>query len=416
MKAQWEQMSPNMKRGLSVAGIAGGLILMVMVFSPNPDDGSSSRNRQETIRHILTDTNTRDVGVDSLAANVKLLNERNEQLRREVERLRRDVDSGRLSPGSPSIPSEVNAELARLRAELDDVRAGGDLVVEGTNSRIEVPLSAMELPKDEKPLPDPLDQQPVNGQGTRTRDVPLPPITIRMIEPEVVAEPEVVVQEAPPLYLPAGSIISGTLITGLDAPTHESARREPFPALLRIQKEAILPNRFRADIKECFLIAAGYGDLSSERAYLRGETISCVREDGGVIETRLDSYAVGEDGKAGIRGRLVSKQGQLVAKSMMAGFLQGLAGAFDVNPVPTIQTGNAGDTQLYQQVMSQEALQGAAIKGTGKALDRVAKFYLDMAENMFPVIEVDAARKIEVIVTRGASLSLATSQGGGARR
>lgn len=429
MKAQWEQMSPNMKRGLSVAGIAGGLILMVMVFSPNPDDGSSSRNRQETIRHILTDTNTRDVGVDSLAANVKLLSERNEQLRREVERLRRDVDSGRLSSGSPSIPSEVNAELARLRAELDDVRAGGDSVVEGTNSRFEVPLSAMALPKEEKPLPsnpddyfanaplpDPLYQQPVNGQGTRARDVPLPPITIRMIEPEVVAEPEVVVQEAPPLNLPAGSIISGTLITGLDAPTHESARREPFPALLRIQKEAILPNRFRADIKECFLIAAGYGDLSSERAYLRGETISCVREDGGVIETRLDSYAVGEDGKAGIRGRLVSKQGQLVAKSMMAGFLQGLAGAFDVNPVPTIQTGNAGDTQLYQQVMSQEALQGAAIKGTGKALDRVAKFYLDMAENMFPVIEVDAARKIEVIVTRGASLSLATSQGGGARR
>ena len=92
-----------------------------------------------------------------------------------------------------------------------------------------------------------------------------------------------------------------------------------------------------------------------------------MREDGGVIETRL-ILMPGEDGKAGIRGRLVSKQGQLVAKSMMAGFLQGLAGAFDVNPVPTIQTGNAGDTQLYQQVMSQEALQGAAIKGTGKAL------------------------------------------------
>lgn len=211
MKAQWEQLSPNMKRGLSVAGIAGGLILMVMVFSPNPDDGANSRNRQETIRHILTDTNTRDVGVDSLAANVKLLSERNEQLRREVERLRRDVDSGRLSPGSPSIPSEVNAELARLRAELDDVRAGGDAAVEGTNSRFEVPLSAMELPKDEKPLPsnpddyfanaplpDPLYRQPANGQGTRARDVPLPPITIRMIEPEVVAEPEVVVQEAPP--------------------------------------------------------------------------------------------------------------------------------------------------------------------------------------------------------------------------
>jgi len=429
MKVQWEQMSPNMKRGLSVAGIAGSLILMVMVFSPNPDDSSSSRNRQETIRHILTDTNTRDVGLDSLAANVKLLSDRNNQLGREVERLRREIDTSRLNKTTSSMPSEVNDELARLRAELDEVRDSQTEVPKGTNNRFNVPISAMEIPEKGKPLapnvdeyfanaplPDSAYQTSVSNQKMQEGDSSLPPNTIRMIGPEVVAEQEVVLQEAPPLYLPAGSIISGTLITGLDAPTHESARREPFPALLRIQKEAILPNRFRADIKECFLIAAGYGDLSSERAYLRGETISCVRDDGGVIETRLDSYAVGEDGKAGIRGRLVSKQGQLVAKSMTAGFLQGLAGAFDVNPIPTIQTGNASDTQLYQQVMSQEALQGAVINGTGKALDRVAKFYLDMAENMFPVIEVDAARKIEVIVTRGTSLSLTTSQGGGVRR
>lgn len=432
IKAQWEQLSPNMKRGLAVGGIAGGLIVMVMLFSPSPDDGSASRNRQETIRHILTDTNTRDVGVDSLAASVKLLGERNDQLRREVERLRRDVDNGRLGGGSPSVPREVNAELERLRSEVEGIKQAGDPPVSDTGSRFEVPVSAMDLPEQPKqpeplpsnpdeyfaqaPLPEPYATPAAQAGTGRRAAVPPAPIAIRLIEPEPVPEPEMVAEQETPLYLPAGSIISGTLITGLDAPTHESARREPFPALLRIQKEAILPNRFRADIRECFLIAAGYGDLSSERAYLRGETISCVREDGGVIEARLDSYAVGEDGKAGIRGRLVSKQGQLVAKSMMAGFLQGLAGAFDVNPVPTIQTGNTGDTQVYQQVMSQEALQGAVIKGTGKALDRVAKFYLDMAENMFPVIEVDAARRIEVIVTRGTQLSLAGSRSGGTKR
>jgi conjugal transfer pilus assembly protein TraB len=244
-------------------------------------------------------------------------------------------------------------------------------------------------------------------QDPPRRGASVPALSIRLITPEFDPIDEPVPEEPVPLYLPAGSLLSGTLITGLDAPTHESARREPFPALLRIQKEAILPNRFRTDVRECFLIAAGYGDLSSERAYLRGETLSCVRHDGGVIETRLDSYAVGEDGKAGIRGRLVSKQGQLVARSMTAGFLQGLAGAFDVNPVPTIRTGDTGDTQLYQRVMSSDAIQGAAIKGTGKALDRIAQFYLDMAENMFPVIEVDAARRVDVIVTRGTALSLA---------
>lgn len=61
----------------------------------------------------------------------------------------------------------------------------------------------------------------------------------------------------------------------------------------------------------------------------------------GVIEAKLDSYAVGEDGKAGVRGRVVSKQGQIIAKSLMAGFLGGVSEAFDVNPVPVVSTNPA---------------------------------------------------------------------------
>jgi conjugal transfer pilus assembly protein TraB len=83
--------------------------------------------------------------------------------------------------------------------------------------------------------------------------------------------------------VPAGSLLKGVLLTGLDAPTGRSARRDPYPALVRIKHEALLPNRFRADVRECFLVAAGFGDLSAERASLRGETLSCVRADGGVI-------------------------------------------------------------------------------------------------------------------------------------
>ena len=215
------------------------------------------------------------------------------------------------------------------------------------------------------------------------------------------------------MFLPAGSILSGALITGMDAPTGQGARKEPFPALLRIKKEAILPNRFRADIKECFLIASGFGDLSSERAYLRAEVISCVREDGGVIESKLDAYAAGEDGKAGVRGRLVSKQGVILARSLMAGFMQGVSEAFSVKSVPTINVRDINSTnsnKTYNPVMEQafngEALQGAAISGTGKALERIADFYLEMAENLYPVIEVDALREIDFIVKRGQTLKL----------
>ncbi len=73
-------------------------------------------------------------------------------------------------------------------------------------------------------------------------------------------------------YIPAGSMIEAVVITGMDAPTSQTAKRDPFPALMRFKKEALLPNRYTADIRECFLIASGYGSMSSERAFLRGET------------------------------------------------------------------------------------------------------------------------------------------------
>ena len=42
--------------------------------------------------------------------------------------------------------------------------------------------------------------------------------------------------------------------------------------------------------------------------------------------------------------------------------------------------------------MTPQALQGAAVSGAGNALDRLANFFMDMAEEMFPVIEIDAGR------------------------
>jgi conjugal transfer pilus assembly protein TraB len=118
---------------------------------------------------------------------------------------------------------------------------------------------------------------------------------------------------------------------------------------------------------------------------------------------------VGEDGKAGVRGRLVSKQGAMIAKSLTAGFLSGFAQALDTNPVPVINT-NPTDTPVYQQVFNENTLQSGISKGASSAIEKVAQFYLDMAEGMFPVIEVDAGRQIDVIITKGQQLKL-KSQG-----
>lgn len=210
--------------------------------------------------------------------------------------------------------------------------------------------------------------------------------------------------QATGVFIPAGAIFTGVLLTGVDAPTGRGVSGDPITVLARIKEQAILPNRFQADVRECFVLASVIGDLSSERAYLRGEAVSCVRRDGGVIETRLGMYGVGEDGKAGVRGRLVSKQAQVIARALIAGFAEGMARAFQPQRIPQLST--SGDGSGFQNFDSSQAAQAGAFGGMSSALDRLSQFYIRMAESMFPVIEVDADREISFVVTQGGELLL----------
>ena len=86
-------------------------------------------------------------------------------------------------------------------------------------------------------------------------------------------------------------------------------------------------------------------------------------------------------------------------------FLSGVSEAFDVNPVPVVST-NPGSNTQYQSVWSEDMVQGAATKGASRTLDRIAQFYIDMAEGFFPVIEIDAGRQLDVIMTKGTKLQI----------
>ncbi|MCX7214479.1 MAG: conjugal transfer protein TraB [Burkholderiales bacterium] len=201
-------------------------------------------------------------------------------------------------------------------------------------------------------------------------------------------------------YLPSGSFTRALLLGGLDAPTGGQAQRNPQPVLLRLLDHAMLPNQFRGRIKECFVVGAGYGDVSAERAYIRTESLSCVTRDGTAIDVPIRGYVAGEDGKAGMRGRLVSKQGQILANALLAGVASGIGTAFQqsattlsVSPLGTTGTVDPG-----------KQLQAGLGTGVGRALDRLAQYYITLAEKVFPVIEIDAGRTVDVVLTQGIAL------------
>ena len=201
-------------------------------------------------------------------------------------------------------------------------------------------------------------------------------------------------------YLPSGTFTRALLLGGLDAPTGGQAQRNPQPVLLRLMDNAVLPNQFRSRVKECFVVGAGFGDVSSERAYIRTESLSCITRDGTAIDVPIKGYVAGEDGKAGMRGRLVSKQGQILANALLAGVASGIGQAFtqsstttSISPLGTTSTVDSG-----------KQLEAGVSTGVGKALDRLAQYYITLAEKVFPVIEIDAGRTVDVVLTQGIAL------------
>lgn len=207
-------------------------------------------------------------------------------------------------------------------------------------------------------------------------------------------------------YIPGGSMFPGVMLNGMDAPTSAVSQKNPTPVVIRVKKEAVLPNYASIDVRECFVMAAGFGQLASERALIRTESIACVRHDGKVFDTKLEAYVVGTDGKVGIPGRLVSKQGQMIAKSLLAGALGGIGQSLTRSKVPNININPGQDANLYEQDSISAIAQGGLAGGISSATNMVAKFYLEMAKETFPVVETQAGQVATVIVTRGMTLPL----------
>lgn len=204
--------------------------------------------------------------------------------------------------------------------------------------------------------------------------------------------------------LPAGSFIPVAMLNGVDAPTGGQAQSDPLSVDLQILKPANLPNGKRLDLTGCRVVSSAWGDLSSERMMGRTETLSCVLGDH-AIELAIKGKLIGEDGKEGVRGRLVTKQGSVLANALLAGTLSGVGQAFQQSSMVT-SVGGGGIAQTFDGSRIGSAAAGG---GISSAANMLAQYYLKTADKLFPVIETDAARTIEIEVLTGLNVDAATA-------
>lgn len=202
-------------------------------------------------------------------------------------------------------------------------------------------------------------------------------------------------------FLPV-SFTRAVLLGGMDAPTGGQAQRDPVPVLLKLADNAFLPNAYRSAVKDCFVVAEGFGDVSAERAYLRTQLLSCVLKNGQSLEVPIKGSVFGEDGKNGMRGRLITKQGALLTNALLSGIAagigQGFAGSAQVTSINPLGSTTTSST------VPQDILKSGLGTGVARAMDRLAQYYINLAERTFPVIEIDAGRVVDIVITQGVTL------------
>lgn len=430
ISSSFAKLSPRTKQlsiiALAIAALGGVLYLSLM----GTEEGPQTRWNKKTDKtvNVITDQSNKNLGLEAMAGRIKHLDRSNRILQQQVERLQAERAAEKTDASQErmwrekfdALSNEINALKAQQKdtaalAEQAKKAAGAQPKLKDDEQRIDDPFQLRDQKRREL-LGDEMETELKGGAKRGKGGQPRASsrggaVSISMLgedgEDEDKAEEAVQTQKSSPktAFIPAGSILTGTLITGADFPTGKGAMDNPVPSLIRLSKNAILPNRYSSDVRECFLLVGGRGELSSERAKLRGEVLSCIRNDGGIIQTKLNSYVSGEDGKEGIKGRLVSKQGQLIARTLVAGFLSGMSEAFDYDQVSVLST-TASNTVQYQKNWSSEAAKGGIAKGFQNSMDKVADFYMKLADEMVPVVEINAGREVDIIVITGTTLNV----------
>lgn len=387
---KWRAMSPN--RRMMIAGGSGlGILALLTVFfgSPAPADLKNTPGKGLSNFSVPMD---KDISVEQLAAQFESLRQGQQEEKAARQRLEAVNLEASKQPKNDPLTADVAREVRDLRVEIDTLKTQKAAILPG-------PLPDEQLPPSDSP-------GALEAPSTQPRETKVERPLIRIIGGDHKREEKIAEDDQQPLvYLPSGSNFEGVLMNGMDAPTSGAAKSNPVPALIRLDTDAILPSRYRYDVKECFSIVTGFGVLSTERAQLQTTTISCIKTDGSVIESKLEGYVVGEDGKVGMRGRLVTKQGQLLAKTFAAGILSGIGQALAPVAVPQLNVNPGVSTQV--QIPSLNAVATAATaNGLTETAKSLSQFYLEMAKEMFPVIEIDAMRRVTIILVRGVELNL----------
>ncbi|MBC2668239.1 TrbI/VirB10 family protein [Novosphingobium piscinae] len=330
-----------------------------------------------------------------------------------------------------SVPrSEVEAQLAALKAENQAMQTDGRAAIDAIsaeNAELKARLAAQPAAQAAPPLPPPAYGPQAGGYDARGRAAPGPagsdpqggmgaPSEVKLMSFGTdkgasgglrvgrAEAPPLVVEDSPD-YLPPNSYAPARVIVGVDASAGVASQTDPLPVVLRITGPArsVLQNGkvLTTRIQGCVVNGAARGDLSSEKVYVKLARMTCDQPGGRVAVSEVKGF-ISFAGKSGVRGRVVSREGNLVSQALLAGIVGGFGRGFSAN-ANRVFTGTAGTADGARAKLSAGDILGGGLgQGAADTADTVSKYLIERAEQYQPVVEMPTGIEVEIVFLDGA--------------
>lgn len=198
-------------------------------------------------------------------------------------------------------------------------------------------------------------------------------------------------------YVPSGTFVRAVVLGGADADASVNGQSKNNGVMLfKLLQPGTLPNGQQSHLQGCFVTGSSYGDISSERAYVVLDRLSCAKPGQPIIDKAVTGWAF-FGGKVGIKGVPLMRDNKVMQWAGISGAMSGLAAAAQYSQsVQSISPLGAATT-----VPATNVAPYAAYGGASKAAEVLSSYYVKRAEQYHPVIQVGAGNFVTIVFKEG---------------
>ncbi len=363
-----ESAKALLKQNRIFIAVVLSMILCVVAFSYMGVDGPEQKANDT--RKIKVDLPTdkvspQDIWMDKLDASNKLMEQKFKYLESVI------LDNKKAEIELSNEKMTLQNDVAYLRSELQKISEGKAKTVDSSQNPFVYEETEQSTEQEDIILRQPLQEMVMPASREKIHHVDE--------------------------MIPAGTTVKALLVSSLDAVCGVYTISDPTPIKLRILDNAHLPKHVNVKLKGGIIIGSAYGNISNERVYMRLERLTQVQSNGDFVETGVTGYVSGEDGKYGVRGEVVDKSTKAVVNAAASGFLSGVSQSLQA------ACGRKNFDSKNNYNFGVELAAQGGVNGSSNGLDMLADYYIKRAEQIQPVIEIDAGRIVDVTFTLGVS-------------